>query len=101
MSVASHVQELRKKHQNLSEAVERAQRAPGVDDLALTEMKREKLRLKEEIARHVGQRLAAYEYPRRVHFIDDMPMTTTGKIIRADLRQRAERLAEEERQPVG
>ena len=33
MSVASHVQELRKKHQNLSEAVERAQRAPGVDDL--------------------------------------------------------------------
>ena len=51
MSVHSHVQELRKKHQNLSEAVERAQRAPGVDDLALTEMKREKLRLKEEISR--------------------------------------------------
>ncbi|KFI32716.1 AMP-dependent synthetase [Haematobacter missouriensis] len=56
--------------------------------------------LAEEIARHVGRRLAAYEYPRRVHFIDDMPMTTTGKIIRADLRHRAERLAEEERQPV-
>ncbi|WP_299361812.1 YdcH family protein [uncultured Paracoccus sp.] len=51
MSVASHVQELRKKHQNLSDAVERAQRQPGTDDLTLTEMKREKLRLKEEIAR--------------------------------------------------
>lgn len=51
MSVASHVQELRKKHQTLSEAVERAQRQPGTDDLTLTQMKREKLRLKEEIAR--------------------------------------------------
>ena len=51
MSVQSHVAELRKKHQNLSEAVERAQRAPGTDDISLSEMKREKLRLKEEIAR--------------------------------------------------
>ncbi|MBV0892025.1 YdcH family protein [Paracoccus sp. Z118] len=51
MSVASHVQELRRKHQTLSDAVERAQRQPGTDDLTLTEMKREKLRLKEEITR--------------------------------------------------
>lgn len=51
MSVASHVQELRKKHQNLSDAVELAQRAPGTDDLTLSQMKREKLRLKEEIDR--------------------------------------------------
>lgn len=51
MSVASHVQELRRKHQHLSDAVETAQRAPGTDDLTLTQMKREKLRLKEEIDR--------------------------------------------------
>lgn len=51
MSVASHVQELRKKHQSLSDAVERAQRSPGVDDLAIAQMKKEKLRLKEEITR--------------------------------------------------
>ncbi len=51
MSVASHVQELQRKHQNLSDAVEQAQRAPGADDLTLARMKREKLRLKEEIAR--------------------------------------------------
>lgn len=51
MSVQSHVAELRRKHQNLSEQVERAQRAPGVDDMAITSMKKEKLRLKEEIER--------------------------------------------------
>lgn len=46
-----------------------------------------------EIAQHVRERLAAYEYPRAVHFIDEMPMTTTGKIIRAELRRQAERIA--------
>lgn len=51
MSVASHVAELRKKHQSLSDAVERAQKSPGIDDLDIAAMKREKLRLKEEINR--------------------------------------------------
>jgi len=46
--------------------------------------------LAEEIAQHVKSRLAAYEYPRVIRFIDTMPMTTTGKIIRADLRRMAE-----------
>ncbi len=43
-----------------------------------------------EIAAHVKARLAAHEYPRVVRFIDEMPMTTTGKIIRAELRRMAE-----------
>ena len=51
MSVQSHVAELRKKHQNLSDEVERAQRMPGSDDLAIASMKKEKLRLKQEIER--------------------------------------------------
>lgn len=51
MSVTSHVEELRRKHSRLSEAVERAQRSPGASDLEITAMKREKLRLKEEISR--------------------------------------------------
>ena len=33
--------------------------------------------------------LSAHEYPREVAFIDQMPMTTTGKVIRRLLRQRA------------
>ena len=51
MSVASHITELQRKHRALSEAVEAAQRNPGVDDLEIARMKREKLRLKEEISR--------------------------------------------------
>ena len=51
MSVASHVEKLRVRHQHLSDAVERAQKSPGTDDLQITAMKREKLRLKEEIQR--------------------------------------------------
>lgn len=51
MSLTSHLQELRRKHQALAEQVERAERAPGFDALAIVEMKKQKLRLKEEIAR--------------------------------------------------
>lgn len=49
-----------------------------------------------EIAAHVKTRLAAYEFPRVVRFIRDMPITTTGKIIRADLRALAAKEAENE-----
>lgn len=51
MSLSSHLQELRKKHQSLSEDVEAAQRELAVDDLIVADMKKQKLRLKEEIAR--------------------------------------------------
>nr|WP_320241952.1 AMP-binding protein [Cognatiyoonia sp. IB215182] len=46
--------------------------------------------LAKDIAAHVKTKLAAYEYPRVIRFIDNMPLTTTGKIIRAELRARAE-----------
>jgi acetyl-CoA synthetase len=42
-----------------------------------------------DIQAFVKKRLSAHEYPREVAFIDAMPMTTTGKIIRRLLRQRA------------
>lgn len=45
--------------------------------------------LASEIQGFVKTRLSAHEYPREVAFIDDMPMTTTGKVIRRLLRQRA------------
>lgn len=51
MSLASHIEELKKKHQDLSARVDRAQRAPGTDTLDVAEMKKQKLRLKEEIER--------------------------------------------------
>jgi acetyl-CoA synthetase len=42
-----------------------------------------------ELQSFVKERLSAHEYPREVAFIDQMPMTTTGKIIRRLLRERA------------
>jgi acetyl-CoA synthetase len=41
-----------------------------------------------EIQGFVRTRLSAHEYPREVAFIEQMPMTTTGKVIRRLLRQR-------------
>lgn len=51
MTIASHLQELRRKHQALSDQVEAAQRAPGTPDEEIARLKKEKLRLKEEIGR--------------------------------------------------
>ena len=41
-----------------------------------------------ELQDFVRTRLSAHEYPREIDFIDEMPMTTTGKIIRRLLRER-------------
>ena len=46
--------------------------------------------LAKELQSFVKERLAAYEYPRVIEFIDELPMTTTGKIQRGVLRQRGE-----------
>ena len=43
--------------------------------------------LKADIQTHVRTRLAAHEYPRLVEFVESLPMTTTGKIIRRALRE--------------
>jgi len=51
MSLGAHLVELKKKHASLSDRVEEAQRSPGVDDLSIRELKKQKLRLKEEIER--------------------------------------------------
>ena len=42
-----------------------------------------------EIQDFVRTRLSAHEYPREVAFIEQMPMTTTGKVIRRLLREKA------------
>ncbi len=42
-----------------------------------------------EIRDWVKHRLSMHEYPREIEFVDALPMTTTGKIIRRELRARA------------
>ena len=48
--------------------------------------------LVDELKLHVRGKLAPYEYPKEIEFIDALPMTTTGKVQRRVLR-----LQEEER----
>ncbi len=58
--------------------------APGyVGDAALIE----------QLQSHVRGRLAPYEYPKEIEFIDVLPMTTTGKVQRRVLRLREEATA--------
>ena len=42
--------------------------------------------LRNELQSFVKQRLAFYQYPRQITFVDELPMTTTGKILRRELR---------------
>jgi acetyl-CoA synthetase len=42
-----------------------------------------------DIRRFVRTRLSAAEYPREITFVDEIPMTTTGKVIRRTLREMA------------
>ncbi|WP_368279783.1 AMP-binding enzyme [Halomarina oriensis] len=42
--------------------------------------------LAEELQQYVKDRLAKYEYPRQLEFIDQLPTTATGKIRRATLK---------------
>ena len=42
--------------------------------------------LEEEIKAFVRTNLAAHEYPRKIRFVSSLPLTTTGKIIRNELR---------------
>ena len=42
-----------------------------------------------DISAFVRQRLSAHEYPREIAFVDALPLTTTGKIIRRALRAQA------------
>jgi acetyl-CoA synthetase len=44
--------------------------------------------LEAELQAHVRGKLAPYEYPKEIEFIDALPMTTTGKVQRRVLRER-------------
>jgi acetyl-CoA synthetase len=46
--------------------------------------------LQAELQRHVRGKLAPYEYPKEIEFLEGLPMTTTGKVQRRVLRLREE-----------
>jgi acetyl-CoA synthetase len=43
-----------------------------------------------QLQQHVRERLAPYEYPKEIEFIEALPMTTTGKVQRRVLREQEE-----------
>ena len=52
-----------------------------------------------EIQEHVKKKLAAHEYPREIEFIEEFPMTVTGKVRRRDLREAEEKKRSAARRP--
>lgn len=51
MAIETHLAELERKHRALERELEEAMQHPGIDALTLTELKRKKLVLKDEITR--------------------------------------------------
>ncbi len=51
MNVQAHLSELSTKHQALEEKLEEALLHPSVDDLEINDLKRQKLMIKDEIAK--------------------------------------------------
>lgn len=51
MTISAHLAELQRKHEVLSRRVQDEQKSPGADSLDIVELKKQKLRLKEEITR--------------------------------------------------
>lgn len=51
MSIASHLEELERKHGDLEREINQAMNHPSVDDLEIARMKRRKLAIKDEISR--------------------------------------------------
>jgi acetyl-CoA synthetase len=56
--------------------------------------------LEQEIRSMVRTRLATYEYPREIEFLDELPTTTTGKIRRVALHLREKERQQRERPAV-
>jgi len=53
------------------------------------------------LQQHVRARLAPYEYPKEIEFVDELPMTTTGKVQRRILRLQEEERARARPSPSG
>ncbi|WP_152975370.1 class I adenylate-forming enzyme family protein [Rhodococcus rhodochrous] len=60
----------------------------GESVVAFVSLERDAHATESELVDFVRDRLAAYKRPRRVHIVENLPKTQTGKIRRSDLRDR-------------
>ena len=58
MALEAHLRELGSKHKRLERQIEEAMAHPSVDDLEIAKLKREKLRLKDELLKAQAHKLA-------------------------------------------
>ena len=84
------VEEVLYRHPAVAEAA-----VVGIPDEHMGEMPKAFITLKEggrltekEVREYLKGRLASYKIPRRVEFLDKMPMTRTGKVLKRELRER-------------
>jgi hypothetical protein len=49
MALEAHIRELSDRHARLDQNIQRAQRSPATDSVAIATLKRQKLKLKEEL----------------------------------------------------
>jgi acetyl-CoA synthetase len=66
------------------------QRGEVPNAFVVAEGEAESSALKQTLEERVKERLAPYEYPRRIEFIDELPKTSTGKVRRESLRDRVD-----------
>jgi long-chain acyl-CoA synthetase len=62
----------------------------GEEVRAVVALKQGESATEEEIVAFAKERVAAYKYPRSVAFIDDLPKTATGKVLKRELTDKAE-----------
>jgi len=61
LSLSAHLKELRKKHQALADQVKKLERGPAPCQLQISKLKKQKLRLKQEIESHLDSSTTAAE----------------------------------------
>jgi fatty-acyl-CoA synthase len=83
------VEDLLSSHDGISEAA-----VFGVDDekfgqrlKAVVVTKGSKRLSEDEIKRYVKSNLAGYKVPREVAFVDELPRTSTGKVLKRELQE--------------
>jgi fatty-acyl-CoA synthase len=51
----------------------------------------------DEVRQYVKSNLAGYKVPREIEFVDELPRTSTGKVLKRELKDAAEASADEEK----
>ncbi|BBL79734.1 long-chain-fatty-acid--CoA ligase [Rubrobacter xylanophilus] len=62
----------------------------GETVVAFVALKEDQRVSEEELISYCKERMAAYKYPRRIEFLEEVPKTATGKFLRRELRSRAQ-----------